>query len=177
MDFEGWASPDSGENVEPRFAGKGGRSDFVAAEILSVEWQAFPGLDLGGRRRQDTFVKTGNQNLPVSRLEGRNDLGDGLQRVGRDAAVVAGMEIVSGALDMNFAIYDSAQAGGYRRNFGSEHGGIADHRGVGGQGGRIFDYKMFNMPSAGFLLALYQKLHINRQISLVFTQGLRNRFH
>ena len=57
--------------------------------------------------------------------------------IGRGAAVHAGMQIVVGALHEEFAIHHAAQADADGGQFGREHFGIADHRGIGLQARRL----------------------------------------
>ena len=48
--------------------------------------------------------------MAVPILERAYDLGRGLDRVRRGAAIIAGMQIVARALNVDFAVNDAAQA-------------------------------------------------------------------
>ena len=82
------------------------------------------------------------------------------------------MQIVIGALHEQFAIHHAAQSDADGRQFGREHLGIADHRGVGSQTGRTGLHVLFDMLAAGFLFAFDEELHVHGQFAVAAQQAL-----
>jgi len=111
VDFECGAGPGAHEDVEAGFAGEGGRSDFGEAVVLFVEGEAGPGAEFFGRGGADGVVEAGDEQVAVAGFERGEDFGDGHERVGRGAAVRAAVEILGGAVDVDFTVDDAAEAG------------------------------------------------------------------
>ncbi len=110
--------------------------------------------------------------MPVAILERAQNLRDGLNRIGRRAAVHAGMQIVTGAFDEQLGIHHAAQTHADGGQLRREHFGIADHRGIGFQArGPGLDV-LFDVLAAGFLFAFEQKLYVHGQ----FASGLQQAF-
>ena len=69
--------------------------------------------------------------MPVAILQRAQDLRDRLHRIRRRAAINARVQIVVGALHVQFGIHDPAQADADGGQLGREHLRIADHGRIG----------------------------------------------
>ncbi len=69
--------------------------------------------------------------MAVAVLERAENLGDGLDGIGRGAAVDAGVQVVAGAFDEQLGVDHAAQADADGGQLGREHFGVADHGGIG----------------------------------------------
>src|SRR5579884_2637689 len=94
MDLESGAGPGSLENREAGFTRQLGNSDLVLPVLLLVKRKAGPGFPLRARGRTHTVIKARDEDFAISVLQPRKDLGNSLYRVGRDAAVDPGVEVV-----------------------------------------------------------------------------------
>ena len=107
---------------------------------------------------------------PSRSFERAENLGHGLDRIGRRAAIHAGVQIVIRALHVHFAVDDAAQAHADGGQFGREHLGVADHGGVRLQPRRLRCHVRFDVLAAGLLFAFDQELHVHRQAAVVFSR-------
>src|SRR5262249_26228512 len=140
--------------------------------LLLIERQPRPGFPLFFSGRNYTVVKSGNPDVPVTILERAEDLRDRLNRVGRRAAIDAGMQVVVRAFDEKLPIDDPAQPDADGRQPGGEHLRVADDYRIRFQAWRLAAHVMLNVLSPGFFLTLYQELHIHGEAAVSFQQAL-----
>ncbi len=107
---------------------------------------------------------------PSRSFKRAQDLGDGLNRVGRRAAINSGVQIMIGALHDQFAIHDAAQPHADGGQLGREHFGVADDGGVGFDRGPACEDVAFDVFAADFFFAFDQEFHVDRQPAVLFEQ-------
>ena len=128
------------------------RANFVFAVLLFVEGKAAPCGKLLGAGSDNLVKEAGNENVAVLVLEFRNDVREGKERIGRRAAVHAGMKIGFCAAHFDLGVDHAAQADAKRRKSGSKELGVANQRKVGFQVGRLRSNVVRNsLPSHLFL--------------------------
>ena len=91
VDFHRRPRPHSFEHSVFFLAGQRGRSYFLRQKLFLAEWQAFPALQFGRRRRLHIIVDTGNLNHSLRIFRLRQQLNQTEHRVRRRAAVKPGV--------------------------------------------------------------------------------------
>lgn len=170
VDFESGAGPGAREDVEAGFAGEDGGADLGYAVVLFVEGEAGPGGEFFGGGGADGVVEAGDEQVAVAGFEGREDLGDGHERVGSSAAVGAAVEVLRRAVDVDFSVDEAAEAGAEGGEAGSEHFGIADDSGVGGEFFDVGGDVGFDVLAAGFFFAFDEDLDVAGEAAVAFDQ-------
>ena len=95
-----------------------------------------------------------------------------MQRIGRDAAEDAGVQVAFGALGDDLGVEDAAQAVDDRGDAGRGHAGIGDENGVAGQLLGMLAHVLLDGRAASLFLALEQDFDVDRQRSV----GAHERF-
>ncbi len=108
-----------------------GGADFGLAVVFFVEGQGLPGGEFGGGGGGDVVVEAGDEDAAVGVFELGDDLAEGDERVGRGAAVHAGVEVGAGAAGFNLGVDHAAQADAEGGDAGGEHFGVGDEGDVG----------------------------------------------
>ena len=103
-------------------------------------------------------------------------MGDGFERVGRGAAVDAGVEILRGAFDVEFTENAATEAGAEGGQIGREHFGVADEGGVGLQGFTVGGDVGFQMIAAILFFAFDQHFDIDGELAIA-GDGAADGFH
>src|SRR5207248_2538019 len=93
VDFQRWAGPGPVQNRIAGLPRKDCRSYFSLAVVLRVEWQSLPGLQFVPTGGLHVFVKTRNQDFALSIFQVADDLDQSKERIRRNAAVHAGMQV------------------------------------------------------------------------------------
>jgi hypothetical protein len=89
-----------------------------------------------------------------------------MQRVGRDAAEDAGVQVAFRAFGDDLGIEDAAQAVDDRGDAGGGHAGVGDEDGVAGQLVRMLAHVLLDGRAARLFLALEQDFDVDRQRSV-----------
>ena len=167
VDFKRRTRPRAVENGVAGFAGQDFRSDFGLAILLFIEGQPLPGLEFVFARLLHALIEAGDKHLAIGVLELADDFDEGKERIGRCAAVHAGMEVSLGSNRFNFRIDQPAQADAQSRKIGREQLGIAHQREVGFQFGFLRADVRRNRFTANFFFTFDNELHVERQLAAV----------
>src|SRR5215212_3961818 len=85
------------------------------------------------RERTDLVIETFDGDLAVGRVEGRGELGEGLDRIWDESAEAAGMEIGGPGLEIDLATGNTFESDGQRRLVLRFHPAVGGERVIAGE--------------------------------------------
>ena len=149
-------------HAESRLPGKPRGTDLALAILLFVERQPRPCLPLFRAGLFNPVVKARNQDLAIFVFEFGDDACQRLQRIGRHAAVHAGVQVYASAGGFQFGVNHAAQADAQRGQVRRKHFGIRHQRHIGLQPLRMLAHELSNRFAADFLFAFDEQANIDR---------------
>src|SRR5262249_4321405 len=153
VNFERGTRPGAIESGKSRFTSESVGTYFGFAEVLLIEGELFPGLQLRSTRRFHLRIEARDQYAAFRVFEFADDFDQAEKRVGGNTSVHAGVEISPGTNRLDFGINQASQAHAQSWQIGGKEFGIADQSEVGLKSGFFFSNELRDRFSADFLFA------------------------
>ena len=98
--------------------------------LLLAHADPVPARHLLGARAADAVIEAGDQNAAVRGLQAGDDPARGVERIGDDPSIAAGMEVAGGTGDLDFGVHQAAGGGRHRGHVLLRERSVEQHHGV-----------------------------------------------